>query len=237
MRTRTGIVVFAACVVAFILGSTGVMAGGEVNILYGKKELDLGWPTFATGAPDELRNAWNGMVGDIEDHDQWGVMFTWGHEWPVALAVDYLDSDGQGSVSAYYYNIKSEVKTQEIDVGVRKFWGKKVQVYVGGGAAWIKGEIDVTTSGNFPKGPPMRGVVIPELSASASDSGLGFFLDGGVVWRAGSWFNLGLDVRYSDASADLVVPNPDAGGPDEAIVPGSVDVGGFSYGLFVGGRW
>jgi hypothetical protein len=227
----------AACVVVLISGSTGVMADGEVNLLYGKKEVDMGWPTFATEAPEELRRAWNGMVNDLEDHSHWGIMFTWGHDWPVALAIDYLDSKGDGSVPGYYYSVKSELETQEIDVGVRKFWGNQIQGYIGGGAAWIKGELDVTTTGNLPKGPPVRGVVIPDLSESASDSGLGFFVDGGIVWRAGSWFNLGLDVRYSDASVDLFAPNPDAGAPDEAIVPGSVDVGGFSYGLFVGARF
>ena len=55
------------------------------------------------------------------------------------------------------------------------------------------------------------------------DTGFGYFLDAGVVWRQGRWFNLGLDVRYSDASVDFDGE--------------SFEAGGFAYGLFVGGRW
>jgi hypothetical protein len=215
--------------IVFALGSTGVMAGGEVNLLYGQKNLDLGWPPLPSDIPELFGREWNSMVNDLEDQTLWGILFTWGHDWPVALAVDYIDGSSDSSFY-YYYRVNTEVTTQEVDLGVRKFFGDTFQGYVGGGAAIIRGENQVTL-----RDP--GGQAIPGLSGSASDTGIGFFIDAGFVWRAGRWFNLGLDLRYSDASADLLVPNWDANSKAEFLRTGSTDVGGFGGGIFIGGRF
>ena len=91
-------------------------------------------------------------------------------------------------------------------ITVRKMFGeRKVQPYVGGGLAYIDGEIEVS-------------------SVSVSYAGIGFWANGGVLFRIGSRFNLGIDVRYSDAEIE---PLPGA----------KLDAGGTHVGLLVGFRW
>ncbi len=214
MRTR--LLLFAGAIVLATL-CTSAMAGGEVNLFYGQKNMDFG--IDLSGAPSDARSA----INDLEKQDEWGVLFTWGHDWPVALAVDVLFSSQDETLSytyvpqtygvGYTYNLKVEVETREIDLGVRKYFLEKVQVYVGGGLAYINGDVKFSIPGT-------------SLSASEDDNGIGFFLNAGVVWRAGKWFNLGADLRWSDASGDF---------PD--TFDQSVDLGGTHYGIFVGGRW
>jgi hypothetical protein len=76
------------------------------------------------------------------------------------------------------------------------------------------------------------------FSLCADDSGTGFWLNGGVMWRITPRINLGFDLRYSDVSVDLVFEE-DALVPDRQIAEESIeaDVGGLHYGLLFGIRW
>ena len=65
------------------------------------------------------------------------------------------------------------------------------------------------------------------IDETESDSGIGFFVNGGVLVRLGRRFQAGVDLRYSDVTIDFDV---NASGDD-------LDVGGLYYGAFVGFRW
>ena len=191
--------------------------GGEVNLFYGQKDLDL-----------DLDSS-DDFLSPLEDQTEYGILFTYGHSWPVAIAIDILQSSEDVSYSydytyaPYTYTVDAslDADVMEIDLGVRKYFGKnKFQFYVGGGVAFI--DFEATIRGTVDSVPPQVGLPV-SINESESDNGTGYWLNAGAVWRAGSWFNLGVDVRYSDADVTL--------GED------SFDAGGTHYGAYVGFQW
>jgi hypothetical protein len=183
---------FPAMIAALILLlPTSALAGGEINFFFGQKDLDEEWEP-------------------LDSQQAIGFELTFGEQWPVAVAIDFLKSDDDGRYAFEYgmndYNVKIEAETQEIDAGVRYLFrkDKKVVPYIGGGLAYIDGELTV------------EGI-------SRSDSAVGFWLAGGVNFRIGKVFNLGVDLRSS--SADVEVEGFE------------VDAGGLAYGVLLGFRW
>ena len=84
--------------------SSPVLAGGEVNFLFGQKDLDL-----------ELDPADQGL-SPLEDQTGFAVLFTFGKDWPVSLAVDILTTDESVSASySYTYYGYSYTFTGSID--------------------------------------------------------------------------------------------------------------------------
>ncbi len=141
---------------------------GDVTFIFGTKLLD------------------DGEWGSLDEQDAYGVEFSWGDEsWPFLIAIDFLSSnDEQGNL---------EGTTREIDVGVRKIWERgRVRPYIGGGFAFIKGEVE---------GGP-----------SDDDSAVGGWIGGGVLWRLGPRFNLGFSVRVSRAEPELFGIDFESGG-------------------------
>jgi opacity protein-like surface antigen len=96
--------------------------------------------------------------------------------------------------------------------------------FVGGGVAFIQLDVLQTESGMLGPGAPFSTVIV-----DADDSGVGLWINGGLLYRVGNHFNLGLDVRYSDADADLSVPQV---GSDLGL-----DSGGIHYGVALGYHW
>ncbi len=122
--------------------------------------------------------------------------------WPVSIAIDFLGSTDEETVSG----INFEGSTSEFDIGVRKIWevaGSSIRPYIGGGLAFINAEFKAT---NFP--------------VSDDDNGTGIWLNGGVYWTLGQHFNLGLDLRYSQADVTLFGIDADAGGTHAGIILG-----------------
>jgi hypothetical protein len=68
-----------------------------------------------------------------------------------------------------------------------------------------------------------REFVVGSLSLSESDSAPGVWADGGVFWRLGKQFNIGIDARFSSATVTI-------DGED-------VQAGGFHLGLMLGWGW
>jgi len=204
----TLITVLAACLP---LGQAAL--ANDVNLLYGQKSLD----------EDEFD------VAGVDGQTQWGVMVNLEFDWPVALAVDILSSSDENTVNVvtgiqdYDLAFTTEVETTELDVGVRKFWDWKVEPYIGGGIAWIQLDAKQTEQGSF-MGNPFSDVLLDD-----DDSAIGFWVDAGFIYRLGRKFNLGLDVRYSDSSADLTPV-----GFTESV---KLDSGGIHYGVTLGYHW
>ncbi|MDX1387735.1 MAG: hypothetical protein R3344_00990 [Acidobacteriota bacterium] len=228
-----------AVVTLFLACGTVVAGGGEVNLFYGVKNVDL--EDFGNAVESDTGISID-QLSDLEELNEVGLLFTYGHDWPVALAVDLLVAGNdittrysygpQTYGTPYYYSVtaKLEYDTWEVDVGIRKFWGGKVQFYLGTGLAF--GNAEVTVSGSVSPGAsssvfqPGNG---PSISVSENEkaSDWGLWANTGVVGRLGKFVNLGVDVRFSSINVDL-------GDSDDFI---RAPAGGLHYGLYIGGRW
>lgn len=205
--------VMAALVVLVVVSA---QARGETNLNFvlGKKFLDTeDWPT---------------------DDDQGALAFlsTFGPEsWPVQMAIDVLvsaASEDSFRISRPGIEIRGEEITQstlELDLGVRKIWRTgRARPFVGGGLAVIWGRQERA----FFLPPPLdiegnEGIPLPPVIVSAEDEAPGLWLDGGIFWRLGRKFNLGLEARFS--SAEL------------GFTGREVQAGGVSLGLILGWGW
>jgi opacity protein-like surface antigen len=143
----------------------------------------------------------------LEDQLAFAVMFDFKQDnWPVSIALDLLGSyDEQTELG-----VKFEATTSEFDAGVRKIWEVSdgtIKPYIGGGIAFVNAEIKAT---DF-------------VTVSDDDNAVGYWLNGGIYWTLNQHFNLGFDLRYSDAGVTLV-------GFD-------VEAGGSTAGIFLGYHW
>ena len=163
-------------------------------------------------------NEWTGNVNAFLgqktlDEDDWapldkqaefGVLVDFKQQdWPVSIALDYLGTYDE----ATELGINVEGTTSEFDVGVRKIWevsGSSIRPYVGGGLAFVNAEFKITSG--FP--------------VSDDDNGTGIWLNGGVYWTLGQHFNLGLDLRYSQADVTLFGEEGEAGGTHAGVILG-----------------
>ena len=215
---------------------------GQFGLFIGQKSMDLDVSGDADG---------------VEDQQEFGFSFSFGDvEWPVMFAVDVLFSEGDDDFLAdsysfvyvgpyfdytvtYDYTADYTFETMEIDIGVRKFWreDKKFVPYVGGGLALItlEGNVKVRTSVDF------EGTPVPESGSSVDliddeDTALGYWVNGGVLWRFNSSWEVGADFRYSDAEAKL---NTGQGFFNLTGVIDQIDTdaGGFHAGIYAGYHW
>ncbi|MEJ2154082.1 MAG: outer membrane beta-barrel protein [Desulfobacteraceae bacterium] len=176
-KKRLAVVLVSVSLLTFLLINTA-WAGGNVNFMYGQKELDS--------------DNWE----PVESQREYGLMLDFkAQNWPISIAADLLFSEDDD----YIGSIKVEGETREINLGVRKYFSVTDQFkpYIGGGIAWIKGEVSASLFGQ---------------SASEDDSNIGFWISGGAVYTVAQHFNIGLDLRYSDAEITIAGIDGEAGG-------------------------
>lgn len=205
-------------VVSFVLLATHATAGGgDANLWVGKKQID-----------DQTLEEQN-----VDDPTQWGAWVSLDFDWPVALAIDLLISDQGDTRTDVEGNIQSTVRTDvdilELDLGVRKFWGRKARPYVGGGLAIVQADATVTEQLTFGMTPSPAVTLLDD-----SDTGLGYWLNGGFLYTVGKSFNVGVDLRYSDASVTVQPTDLAPGEPAPGI---DIDAGGFQFGVMLGFHW
>ncbi len=160
---------------------------GDVNFFLGQKNLK--------------KSDWE----PVEDQGEFGAEVSWGKKnWPISIATDVLGSSEMKTVTVFdpflgtNVKVKLEGDTGELDLGIRKIWSKKnVRPSIGGGLAYVRGEMKATALG---------------VSASESDSEAGWWVGGGVFWRIGPRFNLGIAARYSTATVKIAGFDVEAGG-------------------------
>jgi len=206
---------------SFVFLVTPAMAGGDVNVFFGQRSI----------SDDDLEDL------EVDEPDQFGVVVSLDFDWPVALAIDLLSSSDDNSETfvyqypGYTYTVKYKVDVDilELDVGVRKFWGEKLRPYVGGGLAYAQLDGQLKADAMFDPGPEFSFTLLDD-----SDSDIGFWLNGGFVYTLRR-FNVGVDIRYSDASADLALKPLTPGDPSPGSV--GVDSGGTQYGIVLGYHW
>ncbi|MCK5394391.1 MAG: porin family protein [Gammaproteobacteria bacterium] len=139
----------------------------------------------------------------VDEHAEFGVLvdFRQNH-WPVSIAIDFLGSIDESSE----FGFDIEGSTTELDIGVRKILevaDSPIRPYIGGGIALINAEFKAT---NF--------------FVADDDNGIGIWLNAGVYWTLNQHFNLGLDLRYSQADVTLFNVEGDAGGTHVGIMLG-----------------
>jgi len=241
MFRKSWMVIVIGC--ALCLVASSAMAAGNANLLFGQKQVDMKLSVFAEEADDVVIKS----LEDAETQTMWGVMTSWGGaEWPVWIAVDYINGSGDGTYRYEeddfgVYEYKLTYDTMEFDIGARKFWGRdrKFAPYLGLGLAWAEGKAKLnesfTSSVSPAKGTPED---YDDQIFDVSKSKVGWFINGGIFWKLGKTFNLGIDLRYSDAKLKFteedfleVMPSK-----QEDLV-WEPNAGGFSYSILLGARW
>jgi opacity protein-like surface antigen len=142
----------------------------------------------------------------VEKQSEFGMLLDFKQEgWPVSMAMDVLSSSGDKTISG----IKLTGKTTEIDIGVRKIFdfGNDIPIkpFIGGGIAIIKAEIEASL------GP---------YSASESDTGTGMWFNIGAYMTLNEQFNLGFEIRQSQADVSFAGIDAKAGGAHAGLLIG-----------------
>lgn len=185
--------ILAALLMLFVFNAHAYGWTGNLNFFLGQKILNED--------SDDLES--------LDEQPQFGLLLDFKKEnWPVSLAIDYLSSKDDVTefdpISALNWTF--ELSTTELDVGLRKIFdgpGSQIKPYVGGGAAYISAESEITNG---------------FWTETWDDNGIGFWLNGGVYWTLGQGFNIGVDLRYS--SADVGEEDADAGGTHVGLLLG-----------------
>jgi opacity protein-like surface antigen len=193
------------------LMATQALAGGDVNLFYGQKQL----------SDSLLEDA------EVDGQTEFGIQLSLDFDWPVALAIDVLSSTGDSTIdvpAAYVVQYRTDVSTLEVDVGVRKFWREGLRPYVGGGFNWVKLDAEQVAFRDFGAGQEVTDLIVND-----SGNGFGYWLNAGLIYSMKNGFNVGVDLRYSDASATLQTNYG-----SESL---NLDSGGLHYGILLGYRW
>ena len=161
--------------------------------VHGNVNLFLGMKTLSDGD-------WE----PIEDQPEFGVLTDWGaKEWPIHIAADVLFSSDDEDIGG----VDVDGETFELALGVRKVWyqNDRFRPYVGGGLDVVQAEVEF--EGSFG-------------SVDDDDTGIGAWVDGGIVWRIGEVFQIGAGLRYSYAEVELFEEDLKAGGLHYGLVAG-----------------
>jgi len=139
----------------------------------------------------------------LEDQAEFGAEVSFGKDgWPISIAIDLLGAASEETEGG----IDFEGRTSELGVGVRKIWEVgRTRPYVGGGIALVNAEIEAD---------------VPGPNISEDDEGIGAWVGGGVFWRLGSRFNIGVAARFSKAEVTLFGEDVEAGGTHVGILLG-----------------
>src|SRR5262245_52293748 len=154
-------------------------AKGDINFMLGVKRVeDYG----------DLEDFINGE-DDLGNQFDFGVEMTFsGANWPIGIAVDLLgssreeDADYYNYYDAYGYYYTLKASTAELDLGIRKIWEfprNPVRPYLGGGVAMARGKVEKDGE----KFDPLLPGVVGTLSVEDDDTGVGYWIGGGVFWR------------------------------------------------------
>lgn len=148
-----------------------------------------------------------------QHHAQVGVIADFRMKnWPVSIAADVLVSSekndarkSDGSKKTLYAGVNTTY------LGLRKIWqlnDTSFHPYLGGGLAFTHAYKETLKNNK---------------KEDETDDGVGGWIGTGVYWRFTDHWNLGFDLRYTNA--------------DVTLSDRSVDTGGMRYGLSAGYHW
>lgn len=204
MTTKARRLLILGAVAATILAAGGVLrshAGewtGDVSFILGVKALD--------------ESDWE----PVDQQAEFAAAVSWGKkDWPVRIATDLVGTAQEKNISQFdpefgFFSGDLTGSTSELAFGVRKVWTVgNARPFVGGGLAFIRGEIKFSVSG---------------FDVSQSDTAVGPWIDGGAFWRLGKRFDIGVEARISRAKIE----------PVSGI---EMEAGGSHLGLILGFGW
>lgn len=159
------------------------------------------------------------LGGKALDEDDWEPVDSQGEigievdfrprSWPINLVVGLRGAADEADVFDPVFGfVTLESWTSELSFGVKKIWepqGVPIRPYIGGGLLYATAEITVKDSFG---------------SASEDDSGVGFWLGGGVFFTLAEHFNIGLDLRVSRAEVEIAGFDVEAGGDHFGLILG-----------------
>lgn len=188
--------------VLLLITSPTFAAGGSISLFLGQKNLDSS--DWGSSNPN--------LYGDsFDQQDEYGVLMDFrGDYWPISLAVDFLDSSHEVDYPDGYVI----ASTNEMNLGVRQIfniYGTSLYPYAGGGLAFIDAKIEDVYYYGSPCG---------YYDCGDEDSAIGFWAGGGIIWQLPDQFNLGIDVRYSEATVTLNGRQYNAGGSHAGMTLG-----------------
>jgi hypothetical protein len=158
----------------------------------------------------------------VEEQDVYGVFALLKQgSWPISFAVGFESSEdtdvGGSCVAGFQCEVKGEVTEGYIGIGkVFKKYGT-LRPFVGGGLTvlGVKGTETVLMTG---------------VEGDDDDTLLAPYVNGGVFWRLGKWFDLGVGLRYVFfAEATLQ--------PFEVFPPQERDINYLQYNALIGWGW
>ncbi len=161
---------------AVVLAVTPALASGNANFVIGQRSIDTG--------QDDL--------DDVEDQPAFGVNvdFNTGDlpfSWVIGLHASTKDDTvnlgggASGDVTA---------SLTELSFGLGWMWGKeKMHPYVGGGLTYVQASVELDISGPG-----------SSFSFDEDDQSPALYVDGGIYWRLGSAFNLGVGARIVEGT-------------------------------------
>ena len=185
-----------ALMIVIAIAAAPALAEGNANFLLGVRQLD--------------EDVWD----PLDQQGAFGVTVDFGGaEWPIHLETGFYGSADEEDVFDNFLLLEGELSASvaEFFFGVNKTWetSGKTRPFVGGGLATVTTDIELDT---------------PIGDADDDDSSLGAYVHGGVFWRLGKRFNLGLDARILT-------------GTDLTLFDEDIDADYFQGGLVLGFGW
>lgn len=164
--------------------------------------------------------------GRYDDQAEFGVMADFRENtWPISLVVQVfssIDGDSEtydtdywdGNDAYYYYGERAF--TSELNIGVKKIFNlaNAWHLYIGGGAAMINGGMKVVEVEYIGDRYYRRD------TDKEDDTDYGYWVSAGLYKSFWGHFNVGLEVRYSDAEIELFDSDVEAGGVHGGLVLG-----------------
>ncbi len=131
-----------------------------------------------------------------------------GASWPVQIEFGFHASGAEDDIGP----LDVTASIAELQVGVQKFWkvGSTMRPFVGGGLALVWAEVELEDNLGF--------------SVDEDDNTVGAYVHGGIYWRLGKAFNIGLDGRIT-------------GTGDLEAFGSEVDANYFQLGMILGFGW
>ncbi len=133
----------------------------------------------------------------IDSQPSFGLMFDARQsDWPLNLALDVYYSADKGTASG----VTLDGSTTALNFGIRKIWrtAHTMRPFIGVGSSFVEASLKETATG------------VP--SRSDSDWGAGVWIGGGIYWTLADAFNIGFNLKYTNAKVTLLDERFDAGG-------------------------
>jgi len=188
-----------AVMLALLCGTNALVAGGNANFVLGGRNLDN-------------EDFWR----PGEEQGVFGATVSFGErDWPISLAIGAHFGAAEETVHQFGFSGDWRTAVVDFSFGVRKVWNlDKVHPYVGGGIAAVGAGAELEVAG---------------VKVDDHDNSRGGYLEGGIFWRLGRRFNIGVDARGlfgTDIQFDF-------GGP--VVADGDADY--LQYSLVLGWGW